>query len=77
MTQDSKEVPYRPSNGTEGMQFHSRFCERCSKDQDPDPCEIIFLSMSFDIDDPEYPKEWIYKKEEPTCTAYKNKDKKQ
>ena len=65
---------YRPSSGTEGMIFNSHFCERCKKDQDLEPCEIIFLAMSYDVDEPEYPKEWIIKNNKPMCTAFEKLD---
>lgn len=55
------------------------FCNRCMNEH-PDPdkepkCEIITRSMGFDIDDPEYPTEWIYDEDgDPTCTAFKDWD---
>lgn len=50
---------YRPSNGTEGMIFMDKFCD------------IISNTMAYDINDPEYPKEWIYnEKNEPVCTKW-------
>lgn len=68
---------YRPSNGTEGMLFMSNFCDNCKHmpiDPDaPDQCEIQLYAMAFGINKPEYPKEWIYKDGEPTCTAFKRR----
>lgn len=64
---------YRPSNGTEGECFMSQFCENCTKDDaDNDMfCDIIAYTMACDVDDPEYPKEWIYLSNgRPTCTAF-------
>jgi hypothetical protein len=70
---------YQPSNGTEGWFFECKFCDNCTKDKqrhtndtnDPS-CEILLSAMCFDINEPEYPKEWIYNdKNEPTCTAFK------
>jgi len=49
-------VPYRPSNGTEGMGFFERWCDRCRKEPD---CPIIADTMIYDVDDSEYPKEWV------------------
>lgn len=70
--------PYRPSNGSEGEMFMTRFCYRCTKDN-PDNsgrngCDIIFFSMSFEVDHPKYPKEWIYDEDgQPICTAWQQK----
>jgi hypothetical protein len=62
--------PYRPPNGEDGMIFMETFCDRCSKDI-TNACTILFGSLSYDIDDPEYPKEWVYDADRnPTCTAF-------
>jgi hypothetical protein len=52
--------PFRPANGTEGQIFLENWCERCSKDNFPEEpvCPIIIKTMAYEIDDPEYPKEW-------------------
>lgn len=63
--------PYRPSNGTEGEIFMSQYCERCTKEAGKRECGLIVRSLSFDVDDPEYPKEWTHDSEgRPTCTAF-------
>jgi hypothetical protein len=58
--------PYRPSNGTEGMMFEDRFCDRCKRDakyrrtQDgKDGCRILALVGAYQAHEPEYPKEWV------------------
>ena len=68
---------YRPSNGTEGEIFMNHFCDRCSKDakyretlDGSDGCEILANTLVFEIDDPEYPKEWIRDEKGPRCTAF-------
>jgi len=70
--------PYRPSNGTEGMAFISEWCDECIHD-DPENekfCPIVGATMMLDVDDPDYPKEWIFNYEEnrPRCTAFKAKE---
>jgi len=66
---------YRPSNGTEGMGFTEAFCDNCLN-QHPDPdnkkqCMILCRTMCYDINEKEYPEEWIYGEDgEPTCTAF-------
>lgn len=61
---------YRPSNGTEGIDFMGRFCDRCKKDINCD-CPIIAATMAFRIADPEYPEEWQYVEQgRPVCTAF-------
>jgi hypothetical protein len=72
--------PYRPSNGTEGLDFQDRVCAHCARYGDCGwgtlDCRkgLIDRSMLFDVDDPEYPKEWVYTESgAPTCTAWKKK----
>jgi len=53
---------YRPSNGTEGMDFIDAFCGQCIHD-DPEndvDCDILLKTLVFSINDPEYPEEWQY-----------------
>lgn len=63
---------YRPSNGSEGMWFTERFCERCAHDQDTGKeCPILMRTMLHEVDEPEYPSEWTYDQDgKPTCTAF-------
>lgn len=61
---------YRPSNGTEGMIFEEKFCEQC-KLYENGGCIIWFNAGLYEINEPEYPKEWVYDAEnKPTCTAF-------
>lgn len=65
---------YRPSNGTEGDIFHEKYCWNCIN-CNPDPsgdkqCDILMRTLLFGINEPEYPKEWIYVDGKPTCTAW-------
>lgn len=60
--------PYRPSNGTEGEMFQCHFCYQCKHD---DHCHIALNAMCYRIDEPEYPKEWVFDADgRPTCTAF-------
>jgi hypothetical protein len=72
------DVPYRPSNGTEGEMFMSDWCFRCERDKDGD-CDILARTLAFNVDDPRYPKEWVCKWAPaddgfplpiPRCTAF-------
>lgn len=69
--------PYRPTSGTEGESFQARFCENCIHDagfSEAHPergCQILAATMAFDINDPEYPKEWIVDDDGPRCTMFK------
>lgn len=64
--------PYRPSNGTEGMDFMESWCANCQHDEREDkPCQILGRTLAFQIDDPRYPTEWIETESGPKCTAYK------
>ena len=61
---------YRPANGTEGMIFERRFCERCIHDINDD-CAIHTRALLHDVDEPEYPREWVYDaNDSPACTAF-------
>ena len=77
--------PYRPSNGTEGFAFINQWCGHCKRDRlengsvgaekakDEDLCPIIAASFMHDIDEPEYPFEWIYDADNrPCCTAFED-----
>ncbi len=49
-----------------------RFCYRCEHDKDfKNPCEIIILTMGYDLTDKEYPKEWVLENNEPRCIKFK------
>lgn len=69
---------YRPTSGTEGEMFIGHFCRNCihgkyehTRDINDKPCEIISFSFMCDINDKDYPEEWIYDdKDKPTCTAF-------
>ena len=69
---------YQPSNGSEGMAFQDKFCDRCIHEkwnhtqQDGDrKCDILNRTMIHDVKDPEYPEEWIEDPEKgPLCTKF-------
>lgn len=63
--------PYRPSNGTEGDMFFCKYCELCTKNKDHEGCKIQLMTMAFDIDEPDYPKQWVHDKDGyAVCTAF-------
>jgi len=83
--------PYRPSNGSEGLMFQEQWCNRCRRDRafressaGEDGCPILADTMFYMVDDPNYPKEWVWNPEElkrtgvltfgsddgPRCTAF-------
>jgi len=64
---------YRPSNGSEGDWFMSRFCWKCIKDSEAKPCRIIGRTMALDVDHKDYPREWIEDSDGPRCTAFSDK----
>lgn len=61
--------PFRPSNGTEGHGFIGEWCCNCERDRDGD-CKIVAATFAYDVDDPEYPKEWVEDERGPRCTAF-------
>lgn len=77
---------YRPSNGTEGMIFEDRFCDRCKREakyrrtQDgADGCSIATAVFLYDIADEKYPTEWVVNLFDPVgvtarCTAFQFDD---
>lgn len=74
--------PYRPANGTEGDFFYGAYCRDCIRERalraDPEGfglgCPIAGRSFFIcDVNDPAYPKEWIYGADgQPTCTAFEH-----
>ncbi len=69
--------PYRPSNGCEGLDFQKEFCFRCEKDRlyrETDDgekgCRILSDTYLYEVDDPDYPKEWVEDERGPRCTAF-------
>lgn len=74
---------YQPSNGTEGMIFIDAWCSECQRDKalregidisecdDDELCEIVAKTMTYDINDKEYPSEWQFGSDgQPRCTAF-------
>jgi hypothetical protein len=67
---------FRPCNGTTGASFIEAWCGNCKRDvafrnDEGDSCPIVAASLAFDIDHPEYPKEWTYGDDgSPICTAF-------
>ncbi len=73
---------YRPSNGTEGMIFEDRFCDRCKREakyrrthDGADGCMIATRAHAYDVNDDKYPTEWVVNRFDPTdmtarCTAF-------
>ena len=69
---------YQPSNGTEGHIFMEHYCMQCIH-CDPNPegvkqCNVLMRSMAYNVKDPEYPREWVYVNDKPTCTKWSKWD---
>lgn len=69
--------PYRPSNGTEGDAFISRWCSKCkhnasARENDGfDGCDILVRTFALAITDPDYPVEWRQDGPSgPRCTTF-------
>lgn len=67
-------MKYQPSNGTEGSWFMGKYCMNCIH-CDPDSngdkqCNILLRVLCYNINDPEYPEEWVYENNEPKCTSH-------
>lgn len=71
---------YRPSNGTEGECFIEHWCGSCERSGGPGKpddaghelmgCSIVGRTMYHEIDDPEYPTEWVEDDDGARCTAW-------
>ena len=64
---------YRPANGTEGDIFMQHFCYKCIHDdlENENYCHILNRTLVHEVDDEEYPKEWIYNEDgRPVCTEF-------
>ncbi len=65
---------YQPSNGTEGMEFYSQWCDSCENEGDVEDglgCGILARTMILSISDENYPEEWCYDEHGvPCCTRY-------
>ncbi len=66
---------YRPSNGTEAIDFMAAWCDQCIhdaafRDDDGDSCPIVAASVAFLRNDPNYPVEWVKDADGPHCTAF-------
>lgn len=67
---------YRPSNGSEGEWFMSKFCYRCVHDDYDNEvyCEILTNSMAYNTREEGYPLEyWVYFNDEPTCMNFRER----
>lgn len=61
---------YRPPNGIEGECFQSEWCYNCWYNH-LNSCQVLMMTTVYDIDDPEYPVEWIYNEQgKPVCTKF-------
>lgn len=58
---------YRPSNATEGDGFISHWCGSCQR---TGVCPIVMATMELDVDDEDYPAEWVRGDNGPCCTAH-------
>lgn len=70
-------IPYRPSNGFEGMTFMDAFCDRCKRDAafragTGSSCLIAAATFVYGADEPQYPIEWVSDPDgdNPRCTAF-------
>jgi len=58
---------YRPTSGTEGMDFIGKWCGRCARDANDD-CPILAASFMRAVD------EWHYERGEPVCAEFEAAD---
>lgn len=73
---------YRPSNCTEGAEFISHWCGHCARDlalngakiyyqcTDDELCSIVAATYAYDVNDEDYPREWVHDEDGPRCTAF-------
>ena len=67
-------MPYRPSNGTEGDIFKHYFCDKCKHKDNHELelwCPILTNAALYEPDEVGYPREWHYDSAGyPLCEAY-------
>lgn len=68
----TRTVPYRPSNGTDGVIFESFFCDRCAHDNFDENtgeggCPILASAHAYRITEPGYPTEWVRDADDTDC----------
>lgn len=76
--EDAAHEPFRPSNSDHGFWFESQWCDKCQRERsyresngERGGCRILNLTNAFNIEDPQYPKEWRQDGPEgPRCTAF-------
>lgn len=62
------DLPYRPSNGTEAVEFEALWCLKCTRGEE---CDILLAAWAYSLDESGYPSEWVHdKKGVPKCTAF-------
>ncbi len=71
---------YRPSSGSEGLDFEAQFCWVCQREatfretQDgTDACPIVRAAFMFEVTDKEYPTQWIEDESGPRCIEFESK----
>lgn len=64
-------MKYRPSNGSEGVWFTERFCDKCIYNFDVG-CPILIGSMLYEIDDIKYPNQLVLDPD-PNCISFVEK----
>jgi hypothetical protein len=68
--------PFRPPNGTAGMDFEAQWCDRCERDRmwnelSIDPCEIHNDAIANLVGEEGYPPQWVHdERGYPKCTAF-------
>jgi hypothetical protein len=66
--------PFRPSNSDHGYGFMSHWCSNCHRHRGG-RCGILFRAMAYNIDDPQYPSEWVETEDgDASCTAFHDKN---
>lgn len=70
-------IGFKPVSVYEHELFYACVCRHCECDREYrktgfNGCDIIPKTMIYDLGDPEYPSEWIYRNNMPVCTAFKD-----
>ena len=67
---DPERTPYRPSSGTEGLDFEFGYCSRCEHYDAEAGCPILNASAGHDLGDPDYPNQLVRVSGKPQCTGF-------
>ena len=65
---------YMPTSSDDGEWFMRKFCDKCTKETEGRPCEILAKTFAFTKEQKQYPRQWLYHKGSPLCISFFPRD---